>query len=694
MSNKRTTASVPPTTDRRPPAHLPHSTRLFLILVGAVVAVASFVIVLAVPTLSSAPDAFAPRATGIASGSPGFDLLLDAFGGPGSESAWRAVSVVLAAMIAVPSFWMPLAIARIFRRARAGYVYLFLPLLLWLLNDGTILIGTEFGLYDDAVGARVPVALGMVAAVTFLGLSVALLLSTRRLAGARLAGATLLLLLLACGAAMFGWLAGIAVGATVAVLWWHNLSARPRHLLPGLAIAVLVCAAAVGASQLVSVTVSSDDESIITAADDDVWHDLYAGLAYPQLTNSGTAEAGVEPSDVTDADTDWRAAYADAFADDPGAVVAIYAQKALDLVKHYGAMIIVVIVGFLLALTRRAGQRRSLFTAFLIAAPALLLGAVYAIATIPTPFHLSILSAGLGYLVAVALGALAWSITSMPAHVRATERTRMSGRQVQVNSPAAAPTTPFELSFIIPTRNGADVLPETLTLLGAELKDRDEVIIVENGSTDDTTAVVEEVARQWPHASAVVLTHSAPGLGEALRAGVLASRGRRLLLSADDLPFGFTDMVEFEKLPVSTVVAVGSKAHPNSVVTRSRLRTIQSRIFRFLRSSLLQSRVGDSQGTLWVDGDWGREFALASREDGLMWTTELVLAAEQQGHRVAEVPVVLAPRHETGASRFKIADAWKSFVGFTRLAVYKDDYAGEDWVRSPRPDTVDDVDDE
>lgn len=681
--------SVPPTIDRRPPAHLPRSTRLFLILVGVVVALASFFIVLAVPTLSSAPGPLAPRATGIASGSPGFDLLLEAFGGAGSESAWRAVSVVLAAMIAVPSFWMPLAIARIFRRARAGYVYLFLPLLLWLLNDGTILIGTEFGLYDDVVGARVPVSLGMVAAATFLGLSVALLLSTRALTGAGLAGATALLLLLACGAAMFGWLAGIAVGATVAVLWWHNLSARPRHLLPALAVTVLVCAAAVGTSQLASLAVPAGAESTVAAPDEGMWQDLYSGLSYPRSTTGGPSDAGVEPSDVPDADIDWQAAYADAVAHDPGQVVAIYFQKALDLVKHYGAMIIVVIVGFVLALTRRAGQRRSLFTAFLIAAPSLLLGAIYAIATIPTPFHLSILSAGLGYLVAVALGALAWSITSMPAHVRAAERNRMSGRQVQANSPAEAATTSFELSFIIPTRNGADVLPETLKLLGAELKDGDEVIIVENGSTDDTTAVVEAIAQEWPHASAVVLTHSAPGLGEALRAGVLASRGRRLLLSADDLPFGFTDMAEFEKLPASTVVAVGSKAHPDSVVTRSRLRTIQSRIFRFLRSSLLQSRVGDSQGTLWVDGDWGREFALASREDGLMWTTELVLAAEQQGHRVAEVPVVLAPRHETGASRFKIGDAWKSFVGFTRLAVYKDDYAGEDWVRSPRPEHVD-----
>ncbi|MGQ7310495.1 glycosyltransferase [Microbacterium arabinogalactanolyticum] len=690
MSIERPQVQDSPTDARRPPAHLPRSTRLFLLLVGIVVALASFIVVLVVPDLRPPHTPNAPEAAGASSGSPGIDLLLAAFGGAESTASWQAVKVVLALTIALPSIWMPLAIARIFRRARAGYVYLFLPVLLWLLNDGTILIGTEFGLYDDTVGARVPVSLGLVAATTFLGLSVALLLSTHRLTWSRLSWATVLLLALASVAAMFGWLGGIAVGATVAVLWWQNLSARPKHLLPALLVALAVCAAAFGVNALGTQAVRSAGIAPATASADQIWHDLYVGLAYPQLATDGRSVAGVSPADIADATdgADWHERYTAAADANPNGVVAVYFQKALDVLKHYGAMIIVVLVGFVLALTRRAGQRRSLFAAILIAVPALLLGTAYAVATMPTPFHLSVLSAGLGYLVAVALGALAWSITSMPAHVRATERNRMSGRQTQLSESPELPAPSYALSVIIPTRNGADVLPETLDLLGQELGPDDEIIVVENGSTDDTTEVVSEVARAWVHDSTIVLTHSAPGLGEALRIGVLTSRGRRLLLSADDLPFGFTDLVEFKELPESTVVAVGSKAHPDSVVARSRLRTIQSRIFRFLRSSLLQSRVGDSQGTLWVDGAWGREFALASREDGLMWTTELVLAAEQQHHRVAEVPVTLAPRHETGASRFKLGDAWKSFVGFTRLAVYKDDYAGEDWERSTRPDVV------
>jgi hypothetical protein len=205
---------------------------------------------------------------------------------------------------------------------------------------------------------------------------------------------------------------------------------------------------------------------------------------------------------------------------------------------------------------------------------------------------------------------------------------------------------------------------------------------VENGSSDSTREVLEQLAMTWDSPSRLVVVHSDPGLGEALRAGVLASTGRRLLLTADDLPFGFTDLEGFRVLPDDVVVAIGSKAHPDSDVTRSWRRTVQSRIFRFLREALLQSRVGDSQGTIWVDGVWARAFAHLSRETGLMWTTELVLAAEQQHLTVREVPVTLSEAHETGSSRFRFTDAWQSVVGFTRLAVYKDDYCNEDWIRS------------
>lgn len=652
------------------------------------VAIGSLLVVLAVPELRPQPGSLAARATHVAGGEPGFTLLLTLLGGTESDAAWRSAAVLQAFLIAIPSLWMPLAVARIFHRARAGYALLLLPPLMWLLNNGTVLVGTEFGITDDVSSDRVPLPLGMVASLTFLGLSLALLFTTYRLSRARLIGATALVLLLAALAGSFGWLAGVSVALSASVLWWLHLP-RGRRLLPAALVAIVMVAGALGAQSAAVWAASSTPVSASARAS--AWEDLYTGLTYPRPlldrpSITGVTEADVE--DVRDSPDAAREQFLATAANDPGGVAATIFQKVLATLKHFGAMIIVIVVGLVLALTRRAHQSRSLSAALMIAVPPLVLGLAYASLTMPVVHNFSVLSAALSYLVALSLGALVWSVTSMPSHVRSVERGRISSRAgilVRAEYPA---DSGIDLTVVVPTRNGAEVLPETLSLLGQELGAEDEIIVVENGSTDETTKTVGEIVRTWPHPSKLLMRHSAPGLGEALRAGTLASRGRRLLLTADDLPFGFTDLQQFRKLSSSTAVAIGSKAHPDSEVVRSRTRMIQSKIFRFLRESLLQSRVGDSQGTLWVDGAWGREFARLSREDGLMWTTELVLAAEQQDHRVVEVPVSLVERHETGASRFRGGDAIRSVLGFVRLAIYKDDYCNEDWERSTRPDSA------
>lgn len=644
---------------------------MFLLLVGSLLAVVSFAVVLAMPVIRPDANDLTARAQLVAGGEPGFTFVLQLLGGSGSDSAWRIAAILLAVVIATPLIWLPLAVARTFHRARAGYALVLLPPLMWLLNNGTILSGTEYGIIDEVTGSRVPLPLGFVGSVVFLGLSVTLILSTYRLSRWRLMAATALVLVVAGIASMFGLLPGVVVAASVTVLWWRNLP-RGRRAFRSVLAGLLVCAAAIGINY--AVAEAAPPQSAVFA------DDLGNGLTYPAPILDLPSATGITLADTAAGTPDL---FSQTFEADPAGVVVTTAQKALATLKHYGAMIIVIVLGFVLALTRRAHQSRSLFSALMIAGPALVVGLLYASLTMPVVHNFALISAGLSFLVALSLGAIVWSVTSMPAHVRSVERGRVRGR---LHIDPSSTVSTFALSVVVPTRNGADVLPETLSQLGSRLGSDDQIIIVENGSTDDTTAKVNGIIADWSHPSTISLIHSSPGLGEALRTGALASAGKRLLLTADDLPFGFTDLDEFKKLPVDVTLAIGSKAHPASIVVRSRMRTVQSRVFRFLRASLLQSNVGDSQGTLWVDGAWGREFARQSREAGLMWTTEMVLAAEQQNHEVAEVPVALVERHEVGSSRFRAGDAVRSVIGFVRLAIYKDDYCNEEWERSTRPE--------
>lgn len=704
----------------------PRSTGLFLGLIGLLLAVMSFAVVMSVPDLPwdssrdselrATYDAFGE--TGIlliaadgsedgawraahVEGAPGAFVVASLVGhAVGAESPYPGLRLVQALLVALPLLWLPTAVARIFRRARAGYAMVLLPALVWLVNNGTILVGTEYGLSDEVAEARVDAFSGIGASWVFLSLSLLLLLSTRRRGRAQLVVITLATAVLAGVSSLFLPFSGIGIAAAVAAVWWLNSPRRWRWLI---ALAAAAVTALLGAglqvgmtSVLQNGTTSAVSAPAVPTAAADHWEALYLGLAWPEPVTGAPSPFGVVHADgfaiaqVREVDPDvvigsdayaaiLESLYNDAVASDPAGAFRLYVEKTLFVVKQFGAMIIVIILGFVMALTRRSPQRRPLTASLAIAAPTIVLGFAPPVMGIPTAALYSQLSAALGMLSAVALGALVWSITSMPSHVRSLERTRLSGRE-RVTTPEQ--THRPALSVVVPTRNGAEVLPETLASLGAVLGSDAEIIVVENGSTDDTVAVLVRIEEAWRARPALVTTTSEPGLGEALRSGLLASNGRRVLLTADDLPFGFTDLDRFRDLSGDVVVAIGSKAHPDSQVQRGWRRTVQSSIFRFLRQALLQSRVGDSQGTIWVDGDWGREFARLSRESGLMGTTELVLAAEQQGFAVHEVPVVLAERHAGVSSRFRFRDAWESVIGFTRLAVYKDDYCNEKWARS------------
>lgn len=721
------TSTTSPTMTRRSENKIwPRSTRTLLLLVGTILALASFTAVMLMPTLPWPPAQDTElRAMYSAYRSTGWLMIKEAAEGgfvaaawndaPGSyvtaaimshvtasDSPYPGLKLAQAFLVALPLTWLPLATARIFRRARAGYALILAPALMWLVNGGTVLLGTQLGLLDPITDARVSTSTGLTGSIVFAALAVVLLFTTFRLSRRQLVILVGGVTVLSAIGNLFGVLAGVGIAVAAAALWWKSRPGRHRALraLTAAVIALLLAFATQWAAdaaldaQRAGAIGASDTAAPVAARP---WDSLLAEITSP---SDGTPDLGPAPesnglvgvdAQATPGTPAYRDSVRDAYfatlAEQPGAVAHIYATNAASTIKNFGAMIIFAIVGVAVALTRRAQQRRPLTGALLVATPTLLLGLLPPMLAGSALDNTAQLSAALGLLCVVALGALIWSVTSMPSHVRSVERTRVGARTESSLSHALRRTTGSEkrYSVVVPTRNGVGALEPALDALGGRLTRHDEIIVVENGSTDGTPELLERIKSRWNAPSDLILATSAPGLGEALRTGALRSRGRRLLLTADDLPFAFTDLDEFEKLPSSVAVAIGSKAHPDSRVARGRLREVQSRAFRFLRAALLQSAVGDSQGTLWVDGGWGRSFARLSRETGLMWTTELVLAAEQQSLDVREVPVSLSTTHESGPSRFRLADAWQSFVGFTRLAVYKDDYVNEEWERSTHP---------
>ena len=96
----------------------------------------------------------------------------------------------------------------------------------------------------------------------------------------------------------------------------------------------------------------------------------------------------------------------------------------------------------------------------------------------------------------------------------------------------------MDISLVIPAYNESVILPDTLRAVSsklAELTDRYEVLVVDDGSTDGTA----EVVRRWddPH---VRLERYTPnqGKGRAVRVGMLAASGDIILCTDADLAYG------------------------------------------------------------------------------------------------------------------------------------------------------------
>jgi len=228
------------------------------------------------------------------------------------------------------------------------------------------------------------------------------------------------------------------------------------------------------------------------------------------------------------------------------------------------------------------------------------------------------------------------------------------------------------ISYVIGAHNSAPFINDTLEAIAKRLRDVPaEIIVVENGSSDDTLAVLQATAAIWPaEAPALRVMTSEKGLGIALRTGLAASTGSVVVISSDDLAFGFDELDAAEKLSMAEVrVLIGSKAHRDSVVRRNLLRDVLSGGLRVLRFLTLGMTTGDPQGTYVLYGPWIRAVTPALREPGFLVTTEVAYLAQLSGTRPLEVPVTL--RDGEHPTRIRISDPIRMALGLVATRARK-----------------------
>jgi len=170
-----------------------------------------------------------------------------------------------------------------------------------------------------------------------------------------------------------------------------------------------------------------------------------------------------------------------------------------------------------------------------------------------------------------------------------------------------------------------------------------EVILVDDGSTDDTVARARRFATEEKLDLRVVSCGENRGKGAAIRAGVLGSSGDPVLVSDTDLSTPLSEWVKLaERLPTHPI-AIGSRALEHHLVRKRQpfYRQFMGRAFNQFVRLLTVRGIGDTQcGFKLFRGDVARELFREARVDRFAYDVEILYLAQRRGIAIAEVPVV------------------------------------------------------
>jgi glycosyltransferase involved in cell wall biosynthesis len=235
----------------------------------------------------------------------------------------------------------------------------------------------------------------------------------------------------------------------------------------------------------------------------------------------------------------------------------------------------------------------------------------------------------------------------MPGVIAMGAENREQGTEARSHgSPIRVPgPQDVQVSVLVPAKDEAGNLPLFMEQAAAAFASSDiryEVIVIDDGSEDDSWAVLERLATQY--AFLRLARHRVRrGIADALRTGYLRARGDVLVFYPADLQFKPADIPRL----VAPILA-----NESDMVTGFKQgdyeKKFVSRIYNGLSRALFHVPVKDLNSVK----AYRREImeALPIRPD---WHRYMIVIAAAQGFTVTEIPVPLYPRH-SGRSKFGI----------------------------------------
>ena len=202
------------------------------------------------------------------------------------------------------------------------------------------------------------------------------------------------------------------------------------------------------------------------------------------------------------------------------------------------------------------------------------------------------------------------------------------------------------VTIIVPIYNEAEILMASMTALLNELNGRSptiqyELMLCENGSTDNTPIIASELAKNNPKIRVERLPVASYGM--ALKHGIRSARyGKIVVYNADfwDVDFLYKSIGLLDKCDLVT----GSKNLEGSSDRRPFHRRAITLSFNFLLRMLFGFRGTDTHGIKAMKTSSANKIVDQCVTDAEIFDTELVLRTQRAGMSIREIPIAVEER--------------------------------------------------
>lgn len=231
----------------------------------------------------------------------------------------------------------------------------------------------------------------------------------------------------------------------------------------------------------------------------------------------------------------------------------------------------------------------------------------------------------------------------------------------------------LRLSVVIPMYNETKRIRETIPILLAYFADqpyKHEFVIVDDGSTDGTPALVRELFSSVENLQ-VLEERPNRGKGSAVRVGMLAARGKCVLFCDADLATPPGELDKFWRwLDAGYDVVIGSRkmAGANIVRHQPKWRENLGKVFTWLTNTLATRGISDvTCGFKCFTHDAAQALFSRAKLNDWSFDAEVLFIAQRRRFRIKEVPVTW---HDKPGTKVRLVqDAARSLAGLMKIRI-------------------------